>query len=138
MRNTSALKNEVNGIVGSLKYLGSKGVNDYERQSEVLNQQLAIAISQNNQHAVRALQQKLDTLGKYGGEFLSLKNALEFKTEQLTLLKTKYQEAKGGCGTVSSSEIYCEQCLQSRDQIIPDKVDHTGCHSLYSLLYGST
>ena len=88
------LENEVNGIVQSLRYLGSKGVNDYERQSEVLNQQLAIAISQNNQHAMRALQQKLDTLGKYGGEFLSLKNALEFKTEQLTLLKTKYQEAK--------------------------------------------
>jgi uncharacterized protein involved in exopolysaccharide biosynthesis len=81
-------------LVGALRYLGSKGINDYERQSEVLNQQLAIAISQNNNHAIRALQQKLDTLGKYGGEFLSLKNELEFKTEQLTLLKTKYQEAK--------------------------------------------
>jgi uncharacterized protein involved in exopolysaccharide biosynthesis len=89
-----SLQNEVNGIVESLKFLGSKGINDYERQSEVLNQQLAIAISQSNQHAMKALQQKLDTLGKYGGEFLSLKNALEFKTEQLTLLKTKYQEAK--------------------------------------------
>jgi hypothetical protein len=89
-----SLESEVNNIVQSLKYLGSKGVNDYERQSEVLNQQLAIAISQNNQHAMKALQQKLDTLGKYGGEFLSYKNALEFKTEQLTLLKTKYQEAK--------------------------------------------
>jgi hypothetical protein len=89
-----SLQNEVNGIVESLRFLGSKGVNDYERQSEVLNQQFAIAISQNNQHAVKALQQKLDTLGKYGGMFLSLKDGLEFKTEQLTLLKTKYQEAK--------------------------------------------
>jgi uncharacterized protein involved in exopolysaccharide biosynthesis len=88
------LENEVNGIINSLRYLGSKGVNDYERQSEVLNMQLAIAISQNNQHAMKAIQQKLDTLGKYGGEFLSLKNSLEFKNEQLTLLKTKYQEAK--------------------------------------------
>jgi len=89
-----SLENEVNDIVKSLQYLGSKGINDYERQSEVLNQQLAISLSQNNQQAVRAIQQKLDTIGKYGGEFLSLKNALEFKTEQLTLLKTKYQEAK--------------------------------------------
>jgi hypothetical protein len=89
-----SLENEVNGIVESLRYLGSKGVNDYERQSEVLNQQLAIALSQNSTYAVRILQQKLDTIGKYGGEFLSLKNGLEFKTEQLTLLKTKYQEAK--------------------------------------------
>jgi capsular polysaccharide biosynthesis protein len=89
-----SLENEVNSIVESLRNLGSKGVNDYERQSEVLNEQFAIALSQNNQHAVRALQQKLDTIGKYGGIFLSLKNELEFKIEQLTLLKTKYQEAK--------------------------------------------
>jgi len=89
-----SLENEISSIVASLRYLGSKGVNDYERQSEVLNQQLAIALSQNNNKAVNIIQQKLDTLGKYGGEFLSLKNALEFKTEQLTLLKTKFQEAK--------------------------------------------
>jgi uncharacterized protein involved in exopolysaccharide biosynthesis len=90
----TSLQQEVNAIVDSLEYLGSKGVNDYERQSEVLNLQLAIAVSQGNSNASRLLQQKLDTIGKYGGTFLSLKNALEFKTEQLTLLKTKYQEAK--------------------------------------------
>jgi uncharacterized protein involved in exopolysaccharide biosynthesis len=89
-----SLEQEINTIVSSLRYLGSKGINDYERQAEVLNQQLAISLSQNNQQAVRAIQQKLDTLGKYGGDFLSLKNTLEFKTEQLTLLKTKFQEAK--------------------------------------------
>jgi len=33
-------------------------------------------------------------LGKYGGVYLSLKNALEFKTEQLTLLQAKYKQAK--------------------------------------------
>jgi uncharacterized protein involved in exopolysaccharide biosynthesis len=88
------LEAEVENIVDSLEFLGRRGVNDYERQSEVLNMQLAIALSQNNQNAIRVLQQRLDTLGKYGGRFLSLKNALEFKTEQLTLLKTKYQEAK--------------------------------------------
>lgn len=90
----NALQSEIQVIVDSLQYLGLKGINDYERQSEVLNLQLAIAISQNNQQAIRLMQQKLDTIGKYGGTFMSLKNALEFKTEQLTLLKTKYQEAK--------------------------------------------
>jgi uncharacterized protein involved in exopolysaccharide biosynthesis len=88
------LQGEIDQIVDSLAYLGKKGVNDYERQSEVLNQQLAIAISDGKVSAEKALQKKLDTLGKYGGVFLSLKNALEFKTEHLTLLKTKYQEAK--------------------------------------------
>lgn len=88
------LQKEVNVIVDSLTWLGKIGVNDYETQSEVLNEQLAIAISQNNRSAISILQQKLDTVGKYGGTYLSLKNALEFKTEQLTLLSAKYQEAK--------------------------------------------
>lgn len=88
------LQAEIQSIVDSLQGLGRKGINDYERQSEVLNLQLAIAISQNNQNAMRLMQQKLDTIGKYGGTFMSLKNALEFKTEQLILLKTKYQEAR--------------------------------------------
>lgn len=88
------LRSEINDIVDSLAWLGKKGVNDYERQSEVLNQQWALAVANGNNHGVRLIQDKLDTLGKYGGIFQSLKNALEFKTEQLTLLKTKYQEAK--------------------------------------------
>jgi uncharacterized protein involved in exopolysaccharide biosynthesis len=90
----SSLEDEINSIVDSLRYLGKLGVNDYERQSEVLNQQLAIAISNGNQGAIREIGRRLDTLGKYGGVFLSLKNMLEFKTEQLILLKTKYQEAR--------------------------------------------
>jgi uncharacterized protein involved in exopolysaccharide biosynthesis len=47
-----------------------------------------------NRTAQAALQKKLDVLGKYGGVYMSLKNALEFKTEQLTLLQAKYKEAK--------------------------------------------
>jgi len=41
-----------------------------------------------------ALQKRLDVLGKYGGIYMSLKNALEFKTHQLTLLQAKFKEAK--------------------------------------------
>jgi uncharacterized protein involved in exopolysaccharide biosynthesis len=48
----------------------------------------------NNKAAMAALQKRLDVLGKYGGIYMSLKNALEFKTHQLTLLQAKYKEAK--------------------------------------------
>lgn len=88
------LEEEVNTIVDSLRVLGEMGINDYERQSEVLNQQLAIAIRSRDREGTRLLEEKLDKIGKYGGTFMSLKNSLEFKNEQLTLLKTKYQEAK--------------------------------------------
>jgi uncharacterized protein involved in exopolysaccharide biosynthesis len=90
----NSLQGEVNRIVDSLVTLGKLGVNDVQYQSQALNQEIAVAIINNNQPAIRALQKKLDILGEYGGIYLSLKNALEFKTEQLTLLQSKYQEAR--------------------------------------------
>jgi hypothetical protein len=40
------------------------------------------------------IKKRLDFLGMYGGIYMSLKNALEFKTHQLTLLQAKFKEAK--------------------------------------------
>jgi capsular polysaccharide biosynthesis protein len=88
------LQGEVNKIVDSLVSLGKLGVNDVEYQSQVLNQQMAIAIMNDKRAAMAALQKKLDILGLYGGIYLSLQDALKFKTEQLTLLQSKYKEAK--------------------------------------------
>jgi len=81
-------------IVDSLRVIGKLGVNDYESQAEVLNEQFAIAVSKNNTAAIRALEKRLDNLAEYGSTFLSLKNSLEFMTEQMTLLRSKYEEAK--------------------------------------------
>ncbi len=88
------MKVEKDKIVDSLIVLGSLGVNDVENQSQVLNQQFAIALMNGNRTAQAALQKKLDVLGKYGGIYMALKNSLEFKTEQLILLETKYKQAK--------------------------------------------
>lgn len=88
------LQGEVYVIVDSLVILGKLGVNDVEYQSQVLNQQMAIAIMEANAEAMKALQKRLDVLGKYGGIYMSLKNLLEFKTEQLTLLQSRLMEAK--------------------------------------------
>lgn len=89
-----AMKAEKDKIVDSLVKLGSLGVNDVENQSQVMNQQFAIALMNGNRTAQAALQKKLDILGQYGGIYMALKNALEFKTEQLILLETKFKQAK--------------------------------------------
>ncbi|MEI7491245.1 MAG: hypothetical protein WCK92_07600 [Bacteroidota bacterium] len=88
------LQKELSNIVDSLVRLGELGINDVEYQSEVLNQELAKNITSGNRSAQAAIQKKLDVLGKYGGVYMSLKNALEFKTEQLTVLQAKYKQAK--------------------------------------------
>ncbi|MCX6279866.1 MAG: hypothetical protein NT004_17490 [Bacteroidetes bacterium] len=89
-----AMKADKDKIVDSLVVLGGLGVNDVEYQSQVLNQQYAISVMNGNRTAQAALQKKLDVLGKYGGIYMALKNSLEFKTEQLILLETKYKQAK--------------------------------------------
>jgi uncharacterized protein involved in exopolysaccharide biosynthesis len=90
----NSLKTEVDKVADSLVAIGKLGVNDVEYQSQALNTQMAIATMNNNKSAMNALQKRLDVLGKYGGIYMSLKNALEFKTHQLTLLQAKLKEAK--------------------------------------------
>ena len=90
----NTLKAEVAGITDSIVAIGKLGVNDVEYQSQALNQQMAIATMNNNRNGIAGLQKRLDVLGLYGGIYMSLKNALEFKTQQLTLLQSKFKEAK--------------------------------------------
>lgn len=91
-----ALKNEVKSYEDSLTQLRYKGVHDYETQSAVFNEQLATAIIENgaNSSAVKAIEEKLDTLAKYGGTYVSLRDELQFLKEELIKLKTKYDQAK--------------------------------------------
>ncbi|MFO8129504.1 MAG: hypothetical protein R6T99_06345 [Bacteroidales bacterium] len=88
------VQNEIRWIIDSMRIIGKHGVHDYETQSEALNEQLAIAVATNNKRAIRDLEQRLDVLAEYGSRSLSLKNLLEYKTEQLALLKGKYKEAR--------------------------------------------
>lgn len=85
---------EIHRMEDSLTYLRQKGVHDYETQAEMINQQLAIEIAKDNRSAIRALEDKLDTLAKYGGPYVSLRDALEHEKKQLSVLKSKYEEAK--------------------------------------------
>ncbi len=88
------LKQEIQVMEDSLTVLRGLGVHDYESQAEMINQQLAIEIAKNNQSGIKALDIKLEVLAKYGGPYVSLRDALEHEKKQLSLLKTKYAEAK--------------------------------------------
>lgn len=90
------LKAEVTSYEDSLTQLRYKGVHDYETQSSVFNEQLATAIIESgaNSPAVKAIEEKLDTLAKYGGTYVSLRDELQFMKEEQVKLKTKYEQAK--------------------------------------------
>jgi uncharacterized protein involved in exopolysaccharide biosynthesis len=91
-----SLKAQVKTMEDGLTQLRYKGVHDYESQSSVLNEQLATAIIEKgpNSAAVRSIEEKLDTLAKYGGTYVSLRDELKFLNEEQVKLKTKFDQAK--------------------------------------------
>jgi len=88
------LKNEVQKMEDSLTKLRELGVHDYESQSEMINRQLAIELAKGNTSGIKALENKLEILAKYGGPYVSIRDALEYEKKQLSSVKAKYEEAK--------------------------------------------
>ena len=62
---------EINSMEDTLNYLRSKGVQDYETQVEVLSDQYGAALVSNNNKAAEKINNRLDTLSKYGQSFQS-------------------------------------------------------------------
>jgi len=89
-----ALRKEVKSLEDSLTLLRYKGVHDYETQSSVLNEQLATALIEGKSNAVKTIERKLDTLAKYGGTYVSLRDDLSYMKEEVVKLKTAYDQAK--------------------------------------------
>lgn len=89
-----SLQNEIANLEDSLRKIRELGVFDYETQSEMMNQQLAIEIARGNQRGIDALNKKLDVLAKYGGAYVSIRDQLEHEKKQLSYLKARYEEAK--------------------------------------------
>jgi len=88
------LRNEIKVMEDSMTVLRKLGVHDYETQVEMINQQLAKELAKNNRVGIKALDDKLNVLALYGGPYVSLRDALENDRKQLSLIKSKYEEAK--------------------------------------------
>lgn len=90
----NSLCDEMNALEDSLNTLRSYGVFDYESQVEMLSQQLAVELGKSNNQGVRNLQNQLDILACYGGAYYAISEKLDHDRLQLSLVKTKYEEAK--------------------------------------------
>ncbi|MDP2722412.1 MAG: hypothetical protein Q8O72_06635 [Bacteroidales bacterium] len=89
------LKGEIKAKEDSMTVLRQYGVHDYESQAEMFNRQLAMEMAKGNSSgSIKRLESKLDMLAKYGGPYVSLRDALEHDKKQLSELKAKYEEAK--------------------------------------------
>jgi uncharacterized protein involved in exopolysaccharide biosynthesis len=76
--------------------LRERGIHDYESQSEVFSEQLAVAIVKGgeNSTAAKEIQLRLDTLAKYGGSYVALRDESRLLKDEIVKLKTRYDQAK--------------------------------------------
>jgi len=89
------IRNDIVGKQERITELRYKGVHDYESQAAVISEQLAIATVENpNSKGVEQLQSKLDTLAKYGGLYVALRDELHLLKEEEVRIKIKYSQAK--------------------------------------------
>ena len=85
---------EMNMLEDSLNTLRRLGVFDYESQVEMLSQQLAVELGKGNAQGVKNIQEQLDILAEYGGASYAINERLDNDRLQLSLVKSKYEEAK--------------------------------------------
>jgi capsular polysaccharide biosynthesis protein len=85
---------EMARLEDSLNTLRKLGVFDYEAQAEMLSQQLAVELGKSNTQGIKNIQNQLDILAEYGGAYYAISEKLDHDRLQLSLIKTKYEEAK--------------------------------------------
>ena len=85
---------EIKKLEDSILKIRALGINDYESQSEVLNEQWARAKIANNHSAANAIAQKLEILSKYGGQYSALRDDLVHSRGRLNYVQKKLNEHK--------------------------------------------
>jgi uncharacterized protein involved in exopolysaccharide biosynthesis len=84
----------INSMVDSLQKLGELGVFSFDDQSASVSEGYALALSNNNEKAIKELDRQRIALGKYGPVQKSLIGRIDYDTDELAQLRTKYEQAK--------------------------------------------
>ena len=114
-----SLQAEIKLMEDSLTELRKLGVHDYETQAEMMNQQLAMEIARGNTRGIQALEEKLDVLAKYGGPYVSLRDALEHEKKQLSYIKARYEESKIDATEAIPQKFIVENAYKSERKAYP-------------------
>ncbi len=90
------MRQELTEMENKLTELRYKGVHDYERQAGALTEQLGRSIIQTGAKSekTREIQNKLDTLARYGGLYVSMRDEASLLQEEFVKVKTKLAQAR--------------------------------------------
>ena len=94
LKDKNFVLSEIKNLEDSIAKIRALGINDYESQSEVLNEQWARAKIANNHSAANAIAKKLEILSKYGGQYSALRDDLVHSRGRLNYVQKKLNEHK--------------------------------------------
>lgn len=115
----SDLVAQVKMMEDSMTTIRKLGVHEYETQSEMLMQQLAIEYAKGNTRGIKALEEKLGVLAQYGGAYVSLREALLHEKKQLSLVKAKFAEAKVDAEQVLPQKFIVNSAFKAEKKTYP-------------------
>lgn len=117
--NTS--KQMIESLTDSLTRIRSYGISDYGSQSEGLNQAYAEAVGRGDQKALKAIQDKLQIIEKYGGIYNELDYRSKWEYERNSLLKTKMAAAKVNLESTMTNVFIVDSAIKSERKAVPKR-----------------
>lgn len=85
---------EINVLEDSLKFYREKGIYNYDIQINTLSQQLATELAKGNDKGSKNIENQINKLSQNGHRYNDISNDIKIKKDYLTLLKTKYDDAR--------------------------------------------
>lgn len=113
---------EIERVDDSLRVIMENGVFDFERQSERVTQQYAIAVAQGNTAGMQRLQAELNKLAKWGPTSEALRELQYNFREYQALCKSKMMDAKVDMEARMPVKFVIEQAIPADKKFYPKKL----------------
>ncbi|MCQ2959333.1 MAG: Wzz/FepE/Etk N-terminal domain-containing protein [Bacteroidales bacterium] len=126
---------QISDFNDSLKRIMEKGIYDYESQSEVVVEAYAQALASGNTKGAERIKEQLDTLAKYGAAYVSLRDFLEFESEQLSALNQKYKEAKVDAEQLLTHYFVVNKAIKSDKKAKPKRAIIVGISTIATFIF---
>ncbi|MFB6257114.1 MAG: Wzz/FepE/Etk N-terminal domain-containing protein [Flavobacteriales bacterium] len=118
-RDLREIEGYISNLEDSLTFIRHKGVQNYESQAEMFNEQIAMAMRKGKESALHALKKEMDTLALYGTPYVSLNMELEEALFQYGKLKRRYQQIKADANSTISHKFVMDRAYPADRKAYP-------------------
>jgi uncharacterized protein involved in exopolysaccharide biosynthesis len=84
----------INQLVDSLQKIGELGIYNVQEQANTISTEYARALMSGNQKVIAEMEKQREVLGKYGPVHKTLSDRVEYETEELSKLRTKFEQVR--------------------------------------------